>query len=395
MDAPRDSEYTHQDNSSLPLSLRRTRRVHRRLPKRFRDILPEPPKPLPPFDFDSSVPSTLTHVPSINTVHSWNESESQIPSFPPNEDTDDSRSRTVQTLAPRPHRNHQTQTNSFGLFHLYDRASIPVYDPEDTSDDVVMTRPSASQETVSSDRLLNTDNPFYPYPNETSFRLGDWYWNQGALKSKVDFQRLLDVITSTSFRPDNIRNTKWTSINRALGTPMTGDNSECATEWLDNDAGWKCTTVTISVPFSRRSANPGPINYCLSDFYRRSLISVVRERVLDPNDHHLFHYEPYELLWRHSNRDIRVHGELYTSKVFLDAHRKLMESPPESGCALPHHIIAFMFWSDATQLTTFGNAKLWPLYVFFGNQTKYKRGQPSAKLCNHVAYFHSVSAVPY
>ena len=48
---------------------------------------------------------------------------------------------------------------------------------------------------------------------------------------------------------------------------------------------------------------------------------------------------------------------------------------------------------DTMQLTSFGDAKLWPLYVFFGNQTKYRRGQPSAKLCSHVAYFQTVSTI--
>ncbi|KIJ58126.1 hypothetical protein HYDPIDRAFT_34472 [Hydnomerulius pinastri MD-312] len=44
-----------------------------------------------------------------------------------------------------------------------------------------------------------------------------------------------------------------------------------------------------------------------------------------------------------------------------------------------------------TQLTSFGDAKLWPLYVFFGNQSKYKRAQPSAHLCSHAAYFQTAS----
>jgi len=155
------------------------------------------------------------------------------------------------------------------------------------------------------------------------------------------------------------------------------------------------TTVAISAPFPRRSANPGPKDYSVPNFYHRSLISIIRERVLDPNDHHLFHYKPYELRWRRPRniRDTTVHGELYTSKSFLDAHRKLLESPPMPGCTFPRHIVVLMFWSDATQLTSFGDAKLWPLYVFFGNQTKYKRGQPSAKLCSHVAYFQTVSTI--
>jgi len=50
-----------------------------------------------------------------------------------------------------------------------------------------------------------------------------------------------------------------------------------------------------------------------------------------------------------------------------------------------------MLWSDATQLTAFGTAKLWPLYIYMGNESKYMRCQPLANLCSHAAYFHTVS----
>ena len=291
---------------------------------------------------------------------------------------------------------YQTQSNSFGLSRLYDKESLPVHDPEDTFDDIAGSRPPGVRLLTPTAQLSNMENPFYPYPNEASLRLGDWYWNQGSLKSKDSFRRLLDIVGSPSFRPHDIRNTKWTSIDHFLGTLTADEDLAQSTEWLDNDAGWVRTTVTISVPFSRRSANPGSKDYSVSDFYHRSLISIIRERVLDPNDHYLFHYEPYELRWRRpgDNHDTTVHGELFTSKSFLDAHRELLESPPVLGCTLPRRIVALMFWSDATQLTSFGDAKLWPLYLFFGNQTKYRRGQPSAKLCSHVAYFQTVSTIP-
>ena len=50
------------------------------------------------------------------------------------------------------------------------------------------------------------------------------------------------------------------------------------------------------------------------------------------------------------------------------------------------------FWSDSTQLIAFGDTKLWPLYVFFGNKSKYRRFQPTNNLCSHVVYFQVVSA---
>ncbi|KAH6881005.1 hypothetical protein BKA70DRAFT_1342256 [Coprinopsis sp. MPI-PUGE-AT-0042] len=50
-----------------------------------------------------------------------------------------------------------------------------------------------------------------------------------------------------------------------------------------------------------------------------------------------------------------------------------------------------MFWSDETHLSAFGSAKVWPCYMFFGNESKYQRSKTSLKLCEHIAYFDSLS----
>jgi hypothetical protein len=49
-----------------------------------------------------------------------------------------------------------------------------------------------------------------------------------------------------------------------------------------------------------------------------------------------------------------------------------------------------MFASDATMLASFGTAKLWPLYLCFGNDSKYRRAKPSENLFEQVAYFEKV-----
>ena len=379
-------------DDALPLSLRQSRQDHQRLPKQFRGMPPEPPLLLPPFT-DIFPPSSGTPAPSLSSelTHSFTESD---PTGPPLSFA----TLAGQTLGMRLHQVYWTQLNLFGLFCLYDEESLPVYDLEDTSDDIAGSQPPGARMLLTtSAQLSNTETSFYPYPNKASLCLGDWYWNQGALKSKDSFRQLLDIIGSPSFRLDDIWNTKWALIDHFLGMLMTDEDLAQSTEWLDNNAGWTHTTVTISAPFSQWSANPGPKNYSVPDFYHHSLLSIICKRVLDPNGHYLFHYKPYELLWRcpWNNHDITVYGELFTSKSFLDAHHELLESPPMPECTLPHCIVVFMFWSDATQLTSFGDAKLWPLYVFFGNQTKYRRGQPSAKLCNHVAYFQMIRMIPW
>ena len=52
-----------------------------------------------------------------------------------------------------------------------------------------------------------------------------------------------------------------------------------------------------------------------------------------------------------------------------------------------------MLWSDATHLTNFGTAKLWPIYLFFGNLSKYVRSRPSSGACNHLTYIPSVGTL--
>jgi hypothetical protein len=89
-----------------------------------------------------------------------------------------------------------------------------------------------------------------------------------------------------------------------------------------------------------------------------------------------FHWHPFEQYWTPAvpwkiGFPERVHDELYCSPAWIEADRKLQSSPREPGCKLPRVIAGFMFWSDATHVAQFGQAKLWPVYAYFGNQSKY------------------------
>ncbi len=109
-----------------------------------------------------------------------------------------------------------------------------------------------------------------------------------------------------------------------------------------------------------------------------------------------FNYSPYMLLWQppRTREGLpplqQVYGEAYTSKAFRDADEELQQSPHEPGCNLPRAVIALMPWSDSTHLVEYGNASLWPIYLQFGNQSKYDRGRPNSNACHHVAYIPKV-----
>ena len=229
---------------------------------------------------------------------------------------------------------------------------------------------------------------FYPYPNKSSFLLGDWYWNGGIQKSKESFKNLIKIVGSPEFRPEDVSSTRWDSINAQL----RAGREEAESERPFVGPGWTKTPVNIKVPFHKCTVKPGVYDYYAGDMYHCTIISVIHEKLSNPQHDELFHYQLYNLLWHRSGSPapINVHGELYTSEAFIQAHRDLQDSPPEPGCNLEQVVVALMFWSDATHLTSFGNAKLWPCYMFFGNESKYRRCKPSCCLCSHVAYFNHV-----
>jgi hypothetical protein len=357
----------------MSIAERRPRRLIS-LPKRFQDIMPQPLPLLPPV---SAVPGP----PNDNIML-------QAPPPPASSE----RQSAERSLGARIRQIFQTPKNIFGLFRRYFSETLPTHDPEehkdifDLSDEPIIS--------VTPPRFTDGGNPFEPFPNKSSFRLADWHWNHGVQKSCESFNRLLDIVGDPEFRPEDVRQTNWTKLNSTLAAnDFDGSGDEEHAEWMDEDAGWTRTPITISVPFHRRTKIPGPQDYYVGDLYHRSFVAVIREKLAKPQDDCQFYYEPFELYWQPSNTctQERVHSELYTSPAFLDAHQELQESPGEPGCNLPRVVVAMMLWSDGTHLTTFGNAKLWPCYLFFGNESKYRRCKPSCHLCNHVAYFQAVS----
>ena len=323
-------------------------------------MLLEPPIPLPPPN--NAYPQLVATIPSLQEA-------------------------SVQGhIPPSWHEEHITQMNTFNLLCVYDNDTIPVHDPEDQSSDLG----DSPLHKVNMVQGFDPENPFHPYLNKNLWHLGDWYWNQGMQKSKKSFTNLLNIIGSTDFKPEDVSHTNWAAIDCKLDSQKASEQQDSA-GWMDN--GWECRNIIIYVPFSCCCENPGPKDYTILRFYQHSLISVIREQLIDPICCSHFHFEPYSLWWQppHRTCSIEVHGELFTSQVFIEAHQKLQDSPPEANCSLPWCIVTLMFWSDTMQLTSFGEAKLWPLYMYFRNKSKYDCAQPTLHHCAHVTYFQMVS----
>jgi hypothetical protein len=345
-------------DEGLSLVQRRSRRVNIPMPihyRQYEDVLPQPPPSVP--DHSAQLPVSI------------------LPAHPSDMPT---RPCTSSFAAP-----FRTARNVFGLACQFFSSTPPCHDPEEA-----LTLQDISFIPVVTPGTLFNDSSFHPYPNESSFKLGHWYWNGGVQKSHQSFKNLLDIVGSPGFNPQDVQHTQWDKINSQLGSSVDDEGDK----WEDEDAGWLKTEVIIDVPFSRTTAQPDTRPYVAADLYHQSLVSVIQEKLANAHDDEHFHYEPYQLQWSpaHLPHEVNIQGELYTSPAFMDVHRALQESPGELNCDLLRVVAALMFWSDATQLTTFGNAKLWPVYMYFGNESKYCRCKPSCYLSNHVAYFQKV-----
>lgn len=358
------SARTEDEDTSQPIAQRRARRIIR-LPPRFRDDMPQPLTALP------SQPAT-----SITNLNAPPSSTSEHPALAPELPLP---AATTSSPGQRARR-LDSMRNAFQIFRRYYAVNFPLHDPDEG---LPLAYFSDIAEQTSNEMVYS------PYPNKSSFMLGDWFWSRGTQKSIEDFNALLQVLKSPGFSVDDIKNTQWNLIHNQLGS---SDLDECNTPWSsDVDAGWIREPITLTVPFHKQQAHPGNKTFQAGNFYRRSIVEVMRERIASADGHH-FHHEPYELYWqpRLENQPIRVFGDLYTSPEFLHVHQELQSSPPEPGCTLPRVVVGLIFSSDVTHLSQFGDAKLWPVYLFFGNDSKYRRCKPSCYLCNHIAYLQAV-----
>ena len=127
---------------------------------------------------------------------------------------------------------------------------------------------------------------------KSSFLLGDWYWNGGIQKSQESFKELIKIVGASEFRPEDVSGTRWNSINAQLRAGA----DELGSEQFFEGASWTKTAVTIKVPFHKRTAKPGVYDYHIGDMYHHKIVSIIQEKLENPQHNKLFHYQPYNLI---------------------------------------------------------------------------------------------------
>jgi Plavaka transposase len=353
-----------------------------------------------PSRYQDFLPNSRTQVPHLPAVPepSFRVPPSPLPFMSP-------------TTSPEPEepglQHLQTEPDDFGLFRIY--PIRPTIEPDTNSDlDDVCDAPGLETfETPSSRRWWarfgSTDmttnkkisnNIYAPFKNPTIFRLINWYHSSSGEMSISRLNSLVkDVINPSDFQKEHFDNF---SAKREL---QRLDDEEDTSYPFSNENVWKVSTVTIPLPaehVKHTSEIDAPVLE-VPGVHHRNLVEAITTAFQDETAKK-FHYTPHHLYWKPTpeSEPERVITDLFNADAFISEYKELLKlSPPSSATHMEMAIAAMMVWSDSTHLAEFGTASLWPIYLFFGNQSKYSRARPSDFAAHHIAYIPSVCILSF
>jgi len=364
----------------------------RKFPGRFKDFLPNTRTVVPHIP---EPPSRLA--PGPVSTSPTPEVQAHPPPAPATEEV-------------QPNSQFVTEPDEFGLFRVYPRN--PHHEPDENltlndilSDNLANTEnfdphrwskgfnPEIHAKSIA--EAATSANPFAPLSNATSFRLLNWFYGGSSQKSQADLASLVeDVLKSHDYSQEDVKNFKFNHETSLL------DSLDESTTPFTNENIWKTSTVKIPLPCEKtkfRSEADAP-KLRVRNIRHRNLVQVLRTAVKDESAK-LYHYTPFKMYWRRTpnSEPERVISELYTADAFWEEHEKIAKLPlclPNDSPGpkpIENAVLALMIWSDSTHLSSFGDASMWPTYLYIGNQSKYPRGKPSERSAHHIAYIPSVS----
>ena len=297
----------------------------------------------------------------------------------------------------------RTDPNEMGLFRVY--PSEPTLIPADTGLVSVTDAPTLQQplpRIVPSTGLVDSEprvmkgELFSAFSSPTAGLLMCWHYLGSNVKSAAEPNRL-----ATNFTGDPLFANRTDSANFSYEREkkLVDKYLQSHSNPFRAEHGWMKSSVKIRLPKEKvhwsSEMDPAVPELEVKGVYHRSLTDIIKA-VFEGENGHTFHMTPFRQQWTTAdNRTVNIYSEIYSSPALLDAHAEINALRRIPGDDLERVVAPLMMWSDSTHLANFGDASLWPFYLFFGNQSKYTRGKPTASACHHVAYIPTVHFLVY
>jgi hypothetical protein len=274
----------------------------------------------------------------------------------------------------------RTAANNFGLWKEY--LYRPSYDPDAFISAEDLYRPQTSTAVPQ----VNNEGEPYDYSTLYSSRsvelLLDWQNTGSSAKSNEEINRLVrGVLLHPEFQLGSLQSFNATRENQKA------DAADKRSHFLRS---FHHADIDIEVPSGIKGVPPRM--FTIPGLYYRQIITLIKE-AFNSQISEQFHLTPFKLFRTRTfpggedNDSERVYSEMYNSDVLLDEHDRVQRAPTDDpSCKREKVVAGLMFWSDATHLAAFGTAKMWPIYMLFGNLSKYIRCQPNSGAIKHLAY---------
>jgi hypothetical protein len=327
-----------------------------RIPQRFQDELP----PAPPY------------IPDDDDISEFSGSESNA------------------------HSPFRTEHNSYGVFreYLHGKPSITP-DLSHTLTDVTDTpylAPDPSSSRPNHQVQIVATEFFEPFRNPSTFRLMSWFYRPSITKSITELNTLVkEVILAPDFKADDLVGFDAVKEHKVMDAYQV-KSLDGPTPFSFNDT-WLEGSVEIPLPcdgFKFSSEAEAPI-FTVKFHYRK--IMEVLKAALAEQAAEKFHTFPFKAYWKPSpdESEERIYSEIFTGDSWNAEFEKIFNTVRNGeNSELERFIIGLLIWSDGTALAQFGNAEMWPIYLYVGNQSKYERAKPNSQTSHHIAYLPKV-----
>ncbi len=295
-----------------------------------------------------------------------------------------------------------------GLFREY--IGRPSHDPDKflSIDDLSDIRRANSDSDGENDPpagagVLDIPPWFAPCPNASTFRILDWSGNGNTTKSIEEVQKLVDnVICAPDFDPADLLGVNLKRESVRLDEPTEPVEQGSLSVSIDDPlgltshsgTGWTHTSVPIPIPDGQKHDSWDDITYFnVKGLAVRRIIPIVQEISATRR--------PRSSTSRRTDISGNRTKVVPQTRTRRDVHHRYIHQstrrseflPREPGDTYERVVVALMLYSDSTRLAQFGSASLWPLYLYFGNQSKYARECPTEYACHHLAYLPKVNLV--
>ena len=315
----------------------------------------------------------------------------------PTELEDQYASPTVEETADTPPHPLQTSINKLGVFRRY--THLLSWNPKnDKRLDLICD--SLSVDTpppVNKDAIHEISTPvavsFAPFANFSTAMYMAMYFSGMDTKSEAHATSLTKVAQHPKFKWDNLSTFNAHTENICLDNYL-----KYGSDLFQIENGWHASTVLIHLPVEGKKLqyeDDAPLLQ-INGLRHHHIVDIV-QTVVESDTTASFHFTPFTMHWcpdpdkPHEHQ--QIYADAYMSDLMIQVQTTIDALPCAEGDTKECIVLRLMFASDLAQLTSFGSASVWPVYLMFANQPKQERVRPTCHTVHHLAYMLSVSAL--